>query len=849
MSKKITSFFSRTSGPSTSKKGEEQNENPAEHEIYSEPDNTSSSEDIFCSDQDSHSVSNPKRQRLEATQASKDIVHDASSSKSNDNARVVPAPISSIALDIGIYIGKTIDDRTKRTLLKNHWSPPVRYEFPFSVHRKKGKDEKRYLKQAHLDSFSWAVYSEALKGIFCKYCFLFAISGSDGRNPLGVLVKTPLVNFSKLLGKDGALSTHEQHVYHKDTVKAAKNFLNAYEKPETAVVNQVVSQRMNQIKQNRNRIAPIIESIIFLGRQNIPFRGHRDHGGMDEHCINSNSIVNEGNFRELIKFKIKSGDVALRDHLKEAGANATYISPETQNQLIGCCGEVIREKILARIIKSKFYSVLFDETTDLSHKSQMTVLIRFIDGLELREDFLEFNDLHETNYATELATVEPSLTGQVIGKSVGKLLESFKLDLLNCVGIGTDGCSVMSSVMKGAVAEIQKVCTNAVWSPCYNHGFNLMLSKSSQVKAIRNCMGTIGECVNFFNFPKRNHVLTQILGHQLVSLCETRWVEQHDAVLMFLEDLKKVVEALEAISEWNDQTTASKANSLLTSVTSCEFIVALYSLANVFSYTTAVSQLLQKQDLCVERAAEVIENLRKRLQQRRDRCESEFQTIYSEAVETMDQLNIEPSMPRITGRQTGRANTPSKNPEEYYRRTIFIPMLDNILCDLSTRFTRNTLNCFHLFSLLPKNIVTKSDEALSEAANILQVKYGKIIDCRSEMRLKGELSMWQGNWQDTESSNIPVPKTFLEALDKCDEDLYPNVRSLLKILGTLPVSVASAERSFSCLKRLKTWLRTRMGQDRLTGLALLNINREMEISIDEIIDCFGKGKRRLEFVI
>ena len=43
------------------------------------------------------------------------------------------------------------------------WRPPRGYILPFSTHRKKGKDEKRYLNQTHLDKFPWLVYSEAKK--------------------------------------------------------------------------------------------------------------------------------------------------------------------------------------------------------------------------------------------------------------------------------------------------------------------------------------------------------------------------------------------------------------------------------------------------------------------------------------------------------------------------------------------------------------------------------------------------------------------------------------------------------------------------------------------------------------
>ncbi|KAG0430646.1 hypothetical protein HPB47_022499 [Ixodes persulcatus] len=52
--------------------------------------------------------------------------------------------------------------------------------------------------------------------------------------------------------------------------------------------------------------------------------------------------------------------------------------------------------------------------------------------------------------------------------------------------------------------------------------------------------------------------------------------------------------------------------------------------------------------------------------------------------------------------------------------------------------------------------------------------------------------------------------------------LFPNVHTLLKILATLPVTTATVERSFSTLRRLKTYLRNRTAEDRLNGLDLIN---------------------------
>jgi len=142
--------------------------------------------------------------------------------------------------------------------------------------------------------------------------------------------------------------------------------------------------------------------------------------------------------------------------------------------------------------------------------------------------------IYDKNYQTEVTAsihTEPILDGKIIGQSViNMLVNKFHLSLENCVGVGTDGCTVMSSLQKGAVVEIQKVAVNAVCCPCYNHALNLTLSKSSNVdvQAIRNCLGVISAIAAFFNASaKRNFVIKNMLNSQLVSLCETcaRWVE------------------------------------------------------------------------------------------------------------------------------------------------------------------------------------------------------------------------------------------------------------------------------------------------------------------------------------
>ncbi|XP_022041970.1 uncharacterized protein LOC110944624 [Helianthus annuus] len=75
---------------------------------------------------------------------------------------------------------------------------------------------------------------------------------------------------------------------------------------------------------------------------------------------------------------------------------------------------------------------------------------------------------------------------------------------------------------------------------------------------------------------------------------------------------------------------------------------------------------------------------------------------------------------------------------------------------------------------------------------------------------------------------------------------YPNVINAYKVLLTIPVTVASAERSFSKLKLLKAYLHSKMSQERLNGLATISIKSEILDTMDykELIESFASKNAR-----
>lgn len=663
------------------------------------------------------------------------------------------------------------------------------------------------------------------------------------------------------MGKDGDLVCHQNFRYHQEAVERAIFFLEKMANPELSIENLLDEERKRQVLENRKRLIPIIEGIILLGRQNIAFGSHRDDGfnfeainsnknseGERNIVIAENSPVNYGNFKAILEYRA-NGDPDLREHLTTSSARSTYISKIIQNEFISIIGQEISDVIIKRVNEVRFYSIIFDETTDISRKSQMSLFIRYVFSGEIRDDFLCFIDCYKENYESEdLQTLEPTLTGKVLATTVFRALQRYSINLDNCVAIGTDGCNVMLGEQKGAVKELKDYLKNAIKSPCYNHALNLSISKTSKVQSVRNCIGTMKETISFFNMsPKRFAILKKNGNLNLIKLCETRWVERHKSIFRFCESLEVIVNALDVISNWQDTESSSKANILKSSILTTNFIVTVSSLSQVLSFTVNLSKILQSTSIDRATATDMVNQVIKTLENKRINVDKDFSEIFKNISKLHEELGIAVTKPRITGRQINRPNVVTTNFEEYYRITTYIPILEYIIEDLESRFDNDLMNILNLNIVFPTVFPKLSPREICESLDklILFIKPFFINDPLFELTLKAEFEIWKNKFTDLEKSG-----SAHSLYKSCNEVFFPSIKIILQILLTFPVSVASAERSFSVLKKLKTWLRSNMTQERLCGLALMHMHRDVPIDINQVIDTFAKYKRRIkEFVI
>ena len=172
-------------------------------------------------------------------------------------------------------------------------------------------------------------------------------------------------------------------------------------------------------------------------------------------------------------------------------------------------------------------------------------------------------------------------------------------------------------------------------------------------------------------------------------------------------------------------------------------------------------------------------------------------------------------------------------------------VFDSIITQIEWRFEAMSAVSSD-FDFLSGHSLSKSlvDELKKKAANLSQIYKADLdsSDFQSEMAsFKYQAAAMMDNFE--KSSPIDI----LQLIHKYPlTDAYPNTAIAIRIFLTIPVTVATCERSFSKLKLIKNYMRSKMGQERLSSLAIILIENEVanNIDFDDVISEFASRKAR-----
>ena len=150
---------------------------------------------------------------------------------------------------------------------------------------------------------------------------------------------------------------------------------------------------------------------------------------------------------------------------------------------------------------------------------------------------------------------------------------------------------------------------------------------------------------------------------------------------------------------------------------------------------------------------------------------------------------------------------------------------------LESQFSAAALVSVSLIGIVPSICCTRED-SLDDAL----VTYAD--DLPSAELFEPELRRWKRKFQDMPKEERPSSPA--QAIKVCDPNYFHNVRVLLQIACTLPVTSCECERSASAVRRLHNYMRASMGTERHSSLALLHVHYNTTVDLDEAVDIFSQ---------
>ena len=637
-----------------------------------------------------------------------------------------------------------------------------------------------------------------------------ATSKADNR-----FLKVGYSDWKHATAKNGALEKNNSCHQHRLAMVAWSDFTKN-QKEGTSISNRLDKSRASQIEKNRHYIATVAEVVLLCARQNIPFRGH------DESSISQN----RGSFLEVFHV-ISKHDKIIEERLK-TNKSASYTSPGVQNLMINILGDLVRKNICEEVVKAGAFSILVDETKDCAKTEQMSVVLRYaVEKAVIQERFLTFVEASSQN-------------AESFSMYIFDTLKKYHLDAQMIVSQGYDGASVMSGRCSGVQQRIKAIVPQAVYIHCYAHTLNLVLVDTvKSVKEAAEFFALLEALYVFLSTAKANTIFTEQQAKlhpnkpnmKVQRLSETRWACRYASVNCICCRFDCVLATLEELAEVLDAVKAVEAKGLYHQVKSFPFLINLILFDKILGLTKGLSDELQNDRVDLASAAELVVACQVQIQHYRSDEMWNKLLPYVHSVAELYDIEIEEVRARPSRRKKAPRNSDDfvvyestgsrdvRTCSDHFKQTLYYLVLDAFLNEMSRRFDEKNIE------------IMKAIQACHpHSSNFLHTSDLKpLIDNYhlDEDSIAVEVSMATHMLSAKELSHTSEVLVFLTSLPRA----FPNIIRLFRIALTISVSTAECERSFSALKRIKSYLRSTMGEQRLTDLAVLVVERELSSHI------------------
>lgn len=702
--------------------------------------------------------------------------------------------------------------------------------------------QKRQFNPKWFDQFRFLHYQEGNDTVICHTCTL-----ANNRNLLTidtkkekVFLETGFSNWKKAIEKFRA---HENSTTHKHAIEVLTNPSQIDEllSPKTVAV---------QKKENSRCLMKLLENIVFLGKQGMALRGDEDE--------------KSGPFYQLCLLRAKD-DPALSKWIERTYDR--HMSPAAQNDMLRLLALSVLRKVAADIRSSGCFSILADEASDVSNVEQLVICIRWVTKeLAVEEDFIGLKPL-------EIANAES------ITSAIKDVILRLGLSMDDAKAQCYDGCSTMTGVRSGVATRIKQDNPECLLTHCYCHALNLAVGDTVKgVPILKEILDIAYELTKLVKYsPKRQAALKAKQEElkidqinlpvdscnsvtdgfsRLRMLCPTRWTVRAKALESILNNYVAIIEMLQWCtdpSNVSDSDIRARAGGIAIKMKTFNFIYGLRLSMLVLNHSDNLSATLQNPDLCASEAQKIANLVVQTLEKIRsdEHAHNFLECTKIEAgrlginkPENSD-LPRKRKQPRNLEDYGGYGQSEphhSKTVEAFYRVQYF-NAIDTVISTIKERFDQPD---YQIYVNLEKTLVNGAmGKDIDETMSFLEKHYTKNFDFP---QLKIQLESLSVSFQTVPDSSITEVVSHLKKLSYGQRILLNQVFKLAQYCLVMPASNATSERAFSSMRRIKTYLRNTMTQNRLNHTMCLSIHKEklevldLKSVINEFIDTVDRRK-------
>ncbi|KAJ6639881.1 Zinc finger protein, partial [Pseudolycoriella hygida] len=420
------------------------------------------------------------------------------------------------------------------------------------------KTNTRAFQLGWLDRFQWLEYSVSRDAAYCFVCRQFDVVGSK---ELAFKVNG-FSNWKRALEKNAGFVKHEQAVTHQSAM------ISWHERKTRIANNNGISELIsNTILQKRQfYMKTMIEILIFLITNEVAIRGSWDIENHKEHGV----------FRNLFEFEI-SHNKELRKCAEFMPKNATYLSPDIQNELIWTIAKITRQQIVDDVLSADipYFTILVDGTKDRTNKEIVSMAVRYVKN----------------------------------GQPVESLLCS---ETITTFDAETNAELILKTLKKGDHGGIQRIIQDKLgkvilYVHCFNHRLHLVIiAVIENIEMVRIFFDNIKLIYSFFHRAK---IQSLYKGSTILNLVVTRWAGHVGATNVVYENYDEIIETLPQVkshTSYNfDADDIALSTGILSAIKKHEFVFMLEFMKTFLNTISPADKILQSRDVGFREAVPV----------------------------------------------------------------------------------------------------------------------------------------------------------------------------------------------------------------------------------------------------